>query len=254
MPLPPILLSVFFVTLLIVATVLTGGQGAVSLSRKGQEDLTFWVNHNGLLQYDVEGEVGFGDMARILLRRRLNGEAIRPLRHRFTFRVRDIAALRTGDLIRAQIKGGVLAYTHAPQRTRIAAASRTYNLPVVVLNHDAEPRTVKAAYHATTMQSRVEASVPAGGAAALFLRSVETEPGKRSGSLALNGVSTSVAFEVRPLVPLRVQITDEAGQSLPARVYLTAFGRTRLCSARQLSAHCRDAGRTLLPCFGQLRH
>ena len=41
-------------------------QAAVSMSRPGQEDLSFWVNHNGLLQFDVEGEVGFGDMARVL--------------------------------------------------------------------------------------------------------------------------------------------------------------------------------------------
>ena len=36
------------------------GQGAVSLSRAGQEDLSFWVNHNGLLQFEVEGEVEIG--------------------------------------------------------------------------------------------------------------------------------------------------------------------------------------------------
>jgi hypothetical protein len=44
------------------------GQAAVPLSRMGQEDLSFWINHNGLVQFDVEGEVGFGDMARVVLR------------------------------------------------------------------------------------------------------------------------------------------------------------------------------------------
>src|SRR5438876_12317843 len=78
------------------------GQGAVPLSRPGQEDLSFWVNHNGLLQFDVEGEVGFGDMARILLRRRANGEQIRELRDRFTFRVQDPAALLTSELFRVE--------------------------------------------------------------------------------------------------------------------------------------------------------
>jgi hypothetical protein len=31
--------------------------------------LTFWVNHDGLEQLDILGEVGFGDMARVLMRR-----------------------------------------------------------------------------------------------------------------------------------------------------------------------------------------
>ena len=48
------------------------GQSAVPYSKPGQEELTFWVNHNGLEQLDVLGEVGFGDMARILMRRRSN--------------------------------------------------------------------------------------------------------------------------------------------------------------------------------------
>ena len=58
------------------------GQAAVPLSRPGQEDVSFWINHNGLIQFDVEGEVGFGDMARVLLRRRSNGDYIRDLRDR----------------------------------------------------------------------------------------------------------------------------------------------------------------------------
>src|SRR5947207_16671 len=50
------------------------GQAAVSMSRPGQEDISFWITHNGMLQYDVEGETGFGDLARVLLRRRANTE------------------------------------------------------------------------------------------------------------------------------------------------------------------------------------
>src|SRR5262245_62480357 len=76
------------------------GQAAISYSRTGQDDLSFWVNHNGLIQYDVEGEVGFGDIARILLRRRANGEPIRQIRDRFTFKVQDIDALHTPDVFR----------------------------------------------------------------------------------------------------------------------------------------------------------
>ena len=77
---------------------LSGGQGAVSMSRPGQDDLTFWANHNGLAELDVHGEVGFGDMARILMRRRSNSERMRAMRDRFTFKVQEMAALDTPDL------------------------------------------------------------------------------------------------------------------------------------------------------------
>src|SRR6476620_3643299 len=102
-----------FVALLIVADRVTG-QSAVSMSLPGQEELSFWVNHNGLLQFDVEGEVGFGDMARVLLRRRANAEAIRQLRDRFTFRVQDPAALGTPDTFRAEFANGALTWQKAP--------------------------------------------------------------------------------------------------------------------------------------------
>ena len=83
-----------------------GGQAAVPISRPGQEDLSFWVNHNGLLQYEIEGEAGFGDMARILLRRRSNCPLIAELRDRFTFRVQDPARLATPDLFHAMWSEG----------------------------------------------------------------------------------------------------------------------------------------------------
>ena len=82
---------------------LSAGQAAVSLSRPGQEDLTFWVNHNGLAELDVEGEVGFGDMARILMRRRVNSDRMRAMRDRFTFKVQEMAALNTPDQFRVDI-------------------------------------------------------------------------------------------------------------------------------------------------------
>jgi len=72
---------------------LWGGQAAVSHSRPGHEDLTFWVHHGGLEQIDVEGELGFGDAARILMRRRANAEAIRKLRNRFVFTTREFDKL-----------------------------------------------------------------------------------------------------------------------------------------------------------------
>src|SRR6478672_180043 len=112
-----------FVALLIVADRVTG-QSAVSMSLLGQEDLSFWVNHNGLLQFDVEGPVGFGDMARVLLRRRANDEAIMPLRDRFTFRVQDPAALRTPDIFQAEYANGALVWRDLPSQRFVAGAGR----------------------------------------------------------------------------------------------------------------------------------
>ena len=98
-----------------------------------QQDLTFWVNHNGLAQFDVLGEVGFGDMARILMRRRANDEAFRKLRDRFTFRVRELAAIDTPDLFRVEIgangSNGATGPIGSP-----CAAGHTFNLPLIVTN------------------------------------------------------------------------------------------------------------------------
>ena len=66
------------------------GQAARSLSLPGQDDLTFWVQHDGLLDLHVEGEVGYGDLARLLMRRRSNAALIRKRRDRFTFPVQDL--------------------------------------------------------------------------------------------------------------------------------------------------------------------
>ena len=75
------------------------GQGAVSHSRPGQEDLTFWINHDGLSEIDVEGQVGFGDAARMLMRRRANAAAMRGLRDRFVFKSTSFETLQTPDLL-----------------------------------------------------------------------------------------------------------------------------------------------------------
>jgi hypothetical protein len=83
-------ISIALVAILLLALALwrqpAAGQGAVSHSRPGQEDLTFWINHEGLSEIDVEGQVGFGDAARLLMRRRANAEALRKLRDRFVFK------------------------------------------------------------------------------------------------------------------------------------------------------------------------
>jgi len=223
-------LAGFGMILLMVAAILTrekaAGQAAVSLSRPGQEDLSFWVNHNGLLQFEVEGDVGFGDMARLLLRRRSNGEAIRELRDRFTFRVQDPAALQTPDIFLAEFSGGVLAWRAAPQNRFVAGSSRTFNVPVIVVNRDANELSLDAVYTGASMESAVrKILVPPGRATPLVLRAVETQAGPAEGKLSLRHaageLATTVHFDIRPLVPLRVRIVDERGRPTISRVYIT---------------------------------
>ncbi|MEO7652895.1 MAG: CehA/McbA family metallohydrolase, partial [Bryobacteraceae bacterium] len=203
----------------------TAGQGAVPLSRPGQEDLSFWVNHNGLLQFEVEGEVGFGDMARLLLRRRSNGEYIRELRDRFTFRIQDPGALQTPDIFRAEF-AGELSWRAAPQTRFVASSSRTFNIPLTVANRDTKSITVDALYQGVSMESVVRAvTVQPGTVSSIVLRAVETQSGPTQGKLTLRHaggeIQTQVHFEIRPLVPVRVHIVDERGQPAAARVYLT---------------------------------
>ncbi len=97
---------------------LGAGQGAVSLSLPGQEDLTFWINHDGMEQIDAKGETGFGDMARLLMRRRSNASAMRALRDRFVFKVREFDKLPREAML----------HDHA---TYVLAANRVFNVPSV---------------------------------------------------------------------------------------------------------------------------
>ena len=105
---------------------LSGGQAAVSLSLPGHEDLSFWVNHNGLTELDFEGEAGFGDMARLLMRRRANRDFFRSIRSTFTFRVQDLSALDTPDLFRAAIEGSRLIWRNEPKNL-VGPANRIFN-------------------------------------------------------------------------------------------------------------------------------
>ncbi|MFN7935711.1 MAG: CehA/McbA family metallohydrolase [Bryobacteraceae bacterium] len=217
------------VGLLLVAGMATrqtaAGQAAVPMSRPGQEDLSFWVNHNGLLQFDAEGEVGFGDIARILLRRRSNAELITPLRDRFTFRVKDAAELKTPDLFRAEISGGTLRWEQAPRTRFVAASSRTFQIPVVLLNRDAMAQTVNLKFANASMDSAAQVTVAGGAAVGVVLRAVETtvgaSAGKLTAELAGKTMETEVAFDVRALAPVRVKVLDERGRPTVARVYLT---------------------------------
>lgn len=202
------------------------GQAAVSMSRPGQEDLSFWVNHNGLVQFDVEGEVGFGDMARILLRRRSNGDYIRDLRDRFTFRIQDPAAITTPDMFRAEYAGGSFTWRAAPQTRFVAGSSRTFNVPVLLVNRDSKELAIDALYQGVSMQSAARKIViPPSSSTPVFLRAVETQPGRSEGKLTLRHaggeLSAPIYFEIRPLVPLRVRIRDERGLPAAARIYLT---------------------------------
>jgi hypothetical protein len=204
---------------------MAAGQAAISYSLPGQDNLSFWVNHNGLLQYDIEGEVGFGDMARILLRRRANGESIRQLRDRFTFKVQDINSLKTPDLFRAEYSSGKLSWRSAPETRLVAGSSRTTNIPLIITNRDAAELSVEAVYRGASMMSAPGVVISPGKSVAVMLRAVETKLGPTEGKLSLRGgtsyLETPVNFDVRPLVPVRVRIVDEMGRPTTARVYLT---------------------------------
>jgi hypothetical protein len=222
------LTAALFLALLLAAALRTprlSGQGAVPMSKPGQEELTFWANHNGLEQLDALGEVGFGDMARILMRRRSNAPLIRELRDRFTFKVHDMNAVNMPDVFRVRVTDSGPVWTHAPKEF-VMAASHTFNLPLVVENAGGSTVKVSAQYRATQTSSQFgDVDLPAGSASGYFLRVVETEPGARKGQLSVRvggrTIETEVAFDVRPLVRLRVKLVDEDGKPAIARVYLT---------------------------------
>jgi hypothetical protein len=200
-------------------------QGAVSLSRPGQEDLTFWVNHNGLEQLDVEGPVGFGDMARLLLRRRANAEKIRALRDRFTFRVQEMAALDTPDVFRAAITASGLEWRSKPERL-IVMAGATFNLPLIVENRTGASAVVDARFTGTTAESAFPPQeLAADAAGGYFLGVVESKPGAGNGRLVLRAggreIEAGVTLDVRAPVHLTVDLVDGGGPSVPARVYIT---------------------------------
>jgi hypothetical protein len=196
------------------------------MSLPGQEDLSFWVNHNGLVQFDVEGEVGFGDMARVLARRRSNAPRLQRMRDRFTYRVQDPTALTAPEILHAEFSNGALRWKSAPPPRQVAAAGRTYNIPIVVANRGAADLQMDALYRNASMESAArKLTVAPGKAVALFLRSVETNAGAARGKLTLRhaggDLTADLEFDVRPLVPLRVRIVDERNRPAPARVYVT---------------------------------
>ncbi|MDX1984348.1 MAG: CehA/McbA family metallohydrolase [Bryobacteraceae bacterium] len=195
------------------------GQGAVPPKQPGHENITFWVNHNGLEQLDVLGQVEFADMARILMRRRANTEKIRGLRATFTFPRQEMELLDTPDVFRLEIDGGKQTWRHRPERF-VIGANLTFNLPLVVRNTGSAPAAVEARFTATTSESAFPpVTIGPGQAAGFFLRVVETNPGQVSGKLAvkteMGEAASDAAFDVRPLARLKVKVSE------PARFYLT---------------------------------
>jgi hypothetical protein len=200
-------------------------QAGIPLSRPGQEDLTFWVNHNGLEQLDALGEVGFGDMARILMRRRSNAGLMRELRDRFTFKVREMSAIRNPDAFRAVVTENGLAWARQPAAF-VIAASHTFNLPLLVENQTGAALRVRAEFQGTTAKSDfADAELAPRATGGYFLRVVESEPGPRKGRLLVQTagreLAGEIAFDVRPLVHLSVKLVEPGGRPAAARVYLT---------------------------------
>ncbi len=220
-----LILALFVLGFLVLASLemplLSGGQAAVSLSRPGQEDLTFWVNNHGLEQVDIEGEVGFGDMARFLMRRRANRDKICSLRDRFTFRVQEMAAIDTPDVFHAEVQGGELIWRNRSLQY-VVAAGRIFNLPLIIENRDDRSFEVQARFGT----SSVSGVLAAKSAAGYFLKVQENKPGSAKGKLVLRAgekeATAEITLDVRPLVKLRVYLVDENGKPVAARVYLTA--------------------------------
>jgi TolB protein len=200
---------------------LSGGQAAVSLSLPGHEDLSFWVNHNGLIELDFEGEAGFGDMARLLMRRRANRDFFRSIRSTFTFRVQDLAALDTPDLFRAAIEGGRLIWRNEP-KSLVVPANRIFNLPLVVVNRNERNEPIRAELG----DSRVEGEIGPGKAAGFFLKIASSNPISTERRLVIlageRRLESTISLDVRPLGTLRVRLFDHDGSTGYARVYLTA--------------------------------
>ena len=205
----------------LILTPIPAWQAAVSFSRPGQEDLTFWVNRNGLEQLDFEGEVGFGDLARILMRRRSNAEVFRGLRDRFLFRTRDVTAISAPDLFRAELTPGGWSWKQKPRRV-VMAAGHIFNLPLVLNNSTDDKLQVQA-----RLPGAAQLSLPVGGksAGAYFLKLIRKEPGLHTARLRLEAgdreLTADIALDVKPAAKLRVQIVDETGRAASARMYVT---------------------------------
>jgi hypothetical protein len=227
------LIALFTVALLLWGWIQTSevraGQAARSWSLPGQEDLTFWVHHDGLIDFHLEGEVGYGDLARLLMRRRSNAPVIRKVRDRFTFPVQDLQQLQTPDLFRVGISDSGIAWESRPE-TFVIGQNRIFNLPLLIENRTAGKVEIQARFlPGSNIESLESTFAPAGleskSTAAYFLEVLETESGIKRGRLAIEAggkkLETEVELDVRPLVSLRVRLEEEDGSPAAARVYVT---------------------------------
>ncbi|MBI4910738.1 MAG: CehA/McbA family metallohydrolase [Acidobacteria bacterium] len=196
------------------------GQGAVSHSLTGHEEMTFWTHRRGLEQLDFSGEVGFGDMARLLLRRRENTYRLTELRDRFTFRTVNMAKLSTPDVFRLRVTDRGLVWLNRPERY-VAFAGRVLNVPMIIENATANEATVDAALEA----NRHTVKVAAGKSSGLLFKWVERTPSPARALLEVkhkdSTLNALVHMDNRPPARLRVKIVDENGQPSAARVYVT---------------------------------
>lgn len=205
------------------------GQAAISWSLPGQDNLTFWVHHDGLLDFHLEGEVGYGDLARLLMRRRSNAALMRNVRDRFTFPVRDLKQLQTPDLFRAVISESGIAWEHRPE-SFVVGQNRIFNLPLRIENRTSAGLEIQARFMPSSGFEPLESSFPPAGlegnsTSAYFVEVLESEAGIKKARLSIQAgsqkIETEIQLDVRPLAPLRVRLEDENGSPAAARVYLT---------------------------------
>lgn len=232
---PPTRFFLAFLTLALLlwawsqTSAVRAGQAAISWSLSGQDDLTFWVHHDGLLDLHVEGEVGYGDLARLLMRRRSNAALVRNVRDRFTFPIRDLKQLQTPDLFRAVVTETGIAWEHLPENF-VVGQNRIFNLPLRIENRTPARVEIRVRFMPSSGFAPLESSFPPAGlegnsTAAYFVEVLESEAGIRRGRLSMEAggrkLEAEVQLDVRPLVPLRVRLEDENGSAAAARVYLT---------------------------------
>lgn len=198
------------------------GQGAVSYSKEGHEDLSFWTHRRGLEELDFEGEVGFGDLARTLLRRRTNAALMIDLRDRFTFRTADPRLLDTPDLVRARITATGIEWGNRPARYA-GGVNRVIAVPVVLENGSTEAIDVLA----RLTGPGVKVNIAPKQSAAILLRFRKDSAGAMTIPLDIQAsgktAATPITFDVRPLERMQVRLLDENGRPAAARIYLTGW-------------------------------
>ena len=163
--------------------------------------------------------------------------------------------IQTPDVFRAESNAAGLEWRNRPERF-VIAAGRTFNLPLIVTNSG---RSDEAGGPLRRLHDGefVAPQLPA-GTAGYFLRVVESKPGLAQGRLTLRAgereLVADVAFDVRPLVNLHVQLVDEDGGPAAARVYLTGADGLAYAPRGAHQPHHRHERGVLFPRRGRLRY